>query len=150
MRKKTSNSSQRLQEMMDKMNLKQSDIVSRTGITKSALSNYLHGTREPRQDQISKIADPYNINPSWLMGYDVPMFLKHSNKIIEINIPTEHLLGGSGLTEYYLNDETLSVAQSIFENKELGMLFDAAKDASPEDLMTVHQMLLALKKKENK
>lgn len=74
MNKKISNSSDRLKEMMSYMSLKQSDIVTRTGITKSALSNYLHGTREPRQDQISKIADPYGINPAWLMGYDVPMF----------------------------------------------------------------------------
>ena len=75
MLKKESNSSLRLKAMMDILSLKQSDIVARTGITKSALSNYLHGTREPRQDQISKIAEPFNINPSWLMGYDVPMFV---------------------------------------------------------------------------
>lgn len=71
---KKSNSCDRLKEMMNTMSLKQADIVARTGITKSALSNYLHGTREPRQDQISRIADPYGINPAWLMGYDVPMF----------------------------------------------------------------------------
>ena len=28
------------------------------------------------------------------------------------------------------------------------MLFDAAKDAEPEDLQTVHSMLMALKRKE--
>lgn len=64
---------------MEVLNLKQSDVVSATGITKSALSNYLHGTREPRQDQISKISDPYGVNPSWLMGYDVPMYLSNEN-----------------------------------------------------------------------
>jgi hypothetical protein len=40
------------------------------------------------------------------------------------------------------------MAQSIFESKELRMLFDAAQDANPEDLQTVHSMLLALKRKE--
>ena len=54
----------------------------------------------------------------------------------------------SGETAYYLNDETAAIAQSIFENKELRLLFDAAKDAPPEDLSTVHAMLLALKRKE--
>lgn len=49
---------------------------------------------------------------------------------------------------YYLNDETTSMAQKIFESKELRMLFDAAQDAAPEDLETVHSMLLALKRKE--
>lgn len=82
MAEKISNSRQRLQEMMQILSLKQSDIVSRTGINKSGLSNYIHGTREPRQDQISKIADPYGINPAWLMGYDVPMFIEEPLNII--------------------------------------------------------------------
>lgn len=51
---------------------------------------------------------------------------------------------------YYINEETSQIAQTIFENKELRLLFDAAEDASPEDLMTVHSMLLALKRKEQK
>ena len=49
---------------------------------------------------------------------------------------------------YYINDETASIAQEIFDNKELRLLFDAAKDAQPDDLQTVHQVLLALKRKE--
>ena len=53
-----------------------------------------------------------------------------------------------GGSKYYLNDETAAIAQNIFENKELRLLFDAAKDAEPEDLETVHSMLLALKRKE--
>ena len=50
---------------------------------------------------------------------------------------------------YYLNEETRDMAQAIFENKELRVLFDAARDSSPEDLQTVHSMLLALKRKEH-
>lgn len=73
---KLSNSKERLKEMMDKLGLKQVDICKKCGIQKSALSNYLNGTREPRQDQISLICDPYGINPTWLMGYDVPMFIE--------------------------------------------------------------------------
>ena len=49
---------------------------------------------------------------------------------------------------YYLNEETTKMAQKIFENKELRMLFDAAQDADAADLETVHSMLLALKRKE--
>ena len=41
-------------------------------------------------------------------------------------------------------------AQEILENKELRQLFDAARDASPEDLRAVHDMLLALKRKDRK
>ena len=51
-------------------------------------------------------------------------------------------------TKYYLNEETAKVAQEIFENKELRVLFDAARDANPEDLRTTYDMLMALKRKE--
>ncbi len=71
---KTSNSQKRLREMMSILEITQTDIVNTTGVLKSSLSNWVNGNREPRQDQISMLADPYNINPAWLMGYDVPMF----------------------------------------------------------------------------
>ena len=49
---------------------------------------------------------------------------------------------------YYLNPETAELAQTLFENRDLRVLFDAAKDATPEDLQTTYNMLMALKKKE--
>lgn len=70
---KVSNSQERLRELLRITNDKQADMVRKTGIEKSAISNYLNGKREPRQDKIIIIANAYNINPSWLMGLDVPM-----------------------------------------------------------------------------
>lgn len=53
-------------------------------------------------------------------------------------------------TKYYLNDETAAIAQEIFENKELRMLFDASRNAAPEDLIAVRDVMLALKRKERR
>ena len=36
----------------------------------------------------------------------------------------------------------------MHDNQELKVLFDAARTASPEDLRTTYQMLMALKRKE--
>jgi transcriptional regulator with XRE-family HTH domain len=58
---------------MEYYGINQTEFCIRTGIQKSALSNYLNGTRQPRQDAVSKIADAFGISPSWVMGYDVPM-----------------------------------------------------------------------------
>ena len=121
--KKTTNSSKRLQEMLDILHLKQSDVVERTGITKSALSNYLHGTREPRQDQISKIADPYKINPTWLMGYDVPMYMDDLNDEFGEHTPFETDRQKALLTLYLsqLNEDGFQEAlKRIEELTELG------------------------------
>ena len=46
-----------------------------------------------------------------------------------------------------MNNETVEMAQKLFENKDFRVLFDP-KDATPEDLETTYNMLMALKKKE--
>lgn len=76
--RKTCTSKERLVELMDYYEINQTELCRRTGIQKSALSNYLKGDREPRQDQISLIVDPFNVNPAWFMGYDVPMFIERA------------------------------------------------------------------------
>lgn len=76
MANRVSTSQKRIAELMDIFNITQSDIVKKTKISKSTLSNYLSGKRTPDQDHLSVIADPYGIDPSWLMGYDVPMIRK--------------------------------------------------------------------------
>lgn len=76
---KISNSSRRLRELMDIMGITQTDICAKTNLTKSVVSMYVNGKREPRQDKISQICEAYNLDPAWLMGYDVPMF-KESNE----------------------------------------------------------------------
>ena len=75
---KISDSKHRIRELMNIMHINQTELCSRTGINKSALSNYLNGDRLPRQDQISKIADAFGVDPAWIMGYDTPM-VKHSD-----------------------------------------------------------------------
>ena len=85
-------------------------------------------------------------------GYFNPKKLKAipSGRLQEIaeylNVSVNELLGEGG--KYYLNPETAEIAQRIYEDRELRALFDAARDASPEDLQTVHTMLKALKAKE--
>ena len=75
MEKLVSNIPKRLNEMMHKLNISQADLSRTTGITTAGISLYAQGKRIPRQDKISQICEPYNINPTWLMGYDVPMFI---------------------------------------------------------------------------
>lgn len=67
----------RLQELMDYYHITRADLEARTGIGRSALSRYLSGEREPRQDKIAIIATAYDIDAGWLLGLDVPM-KKHS------------------------------------------------------------------------
>ncbi len=69
-----------------------------------------------------------------------------------LGVSSEYLMTGKERdgenVSYYHDNETAQMAQEIFENKELRLLFSAARDASPEDLKTTHDMLMALKRKE--
>lgn len=53
--------------------IKQSDLCRLTKIPKSALSQYISGAFEPKQDRIYLMSQALNVSEAWLMGLDVPM-----------------------------------------------------------------------------
>lgn len=104
---------------------KDADVARGTGITKSTFSDWKTGRSTPKNEKLQKIADFFNVS-------------------------LDYLISGEDISEekYYLNDETAKAAQEIFDNKDLRVLFDAARDATREDLRTAHDILIALKRKE--
>lgn len=50
--------------------MKQVELCSITGIPKSAMSQYIKGTFEPKPDRIEAMARALNVSEAWLMGYD--------------------------------------------------------------------------------
>lgn len=65
--------SARLQEALRITGTKQIELSRLTQIDRGTINNYLTGKYEPKQDKLSIIADALNVDPVWLMGYDVPM-----------------------------------------------------------------------------
>ena len=94
-------------------------------VTQTSLSNWKNGKSKPSTQTLQKIADYFGVSVDYLMTGEE----KDGDK-------------------YYINEETAEMAQALFENRDLRVLFDAAKDASPEDLKTTYDMLMALKRKE--
>lgn len=115
---------EKFRELCDKKGVSPYRISQETGITQSTFSDWKNGRSVPKQDKLKKIAD--------FFGVDVAYFYDDNEE-------------NRG---YYVDDKTKEIAQQIFDNKELRLLFDAAKDASSDDLKTVHTMLMALKAKE--
>ena len=114
------------EQLLQKFGVTTADVCKATGIGQSTMSNWKSRRNLISGKNAQLIADYFGVSVDYLM----------TGKEKE---------GGE---KYYLNGETSQIAQEIFDNKELRLLFDAAKDAQPEDLQTVHQMLLALKRKE--
>lgn len=65
--------SDRIKEALSIRNMKQADLCDKTKIPKSAISQYISGTFEPKQDRLLLIAQALDVDPVWLMGFDVPM-----------------------------------------------------------------------------
>ena len=115
---------ERLEKLRKEKGISQGDLEKELGFSNGSISKWKKST--PTHDRLEKLAGYFGVTSKYLMTGEYPT-------------ETE---------KYYSNNETSEIAQEIFENKELRLLFDAAKDAQPDDLQTVHQILLALKRKE--
>lgn len=87
----------------------QEAIAKALGISRSAVGMYESGKRIPDSEDLEKFADFFNVD-------------------------IDYLLGRSKQSTYYTNPETARIAQEVFDDPELHVLFDAARDASPEDI----------------
>ncbi len=113
-------------KLLEKFDVTAYRVSKATGIAGSTFTDWKNGRSTPKQDKLQKIADYFGVSMEYLM----------TGKEEQSD------------NSYYLNEETAKAAQEIFENKELRMLFDVAKDADAEDLRALHSMALALKRKE--
>lgn len=129
----------RLEEALRIRDVKQSELVEKTQISKSAISQYLSGAFEPKQKNIYKIARALNVNPVWLMGKGVDMSPQLGLGPLIMETMDEDS------ASYYLNDETRQMAQEIFENPELRILFNASRKLKKEDIEAVIEITKRLK-----
>jgi transcriptional regulator with XRE-family HTH domain len=79
---------ERIKTALNIKGMKQSELCKLTKIPKSALSQYISGAYEPKQDRIYLISRALNVSETWLMGLDVPMERKSpsSDKVAEPDI----------------------------------------------------------------
>lgn len=57
---------------MKERGMTQTELCRISGIPKSALSQYVTGLFRPKQDRTLTLARALQVDPAWLMGYDVP------------------------------------------------------------------------------
>lgn len=99
----------------------QQAFAERTGLNKASVSQYINGKNTPSTKTAEKIAQAFGCEPEWVMGFS------------------------SDKNGYYTTEETAEMAQKLFEDKDMRLLFDAAKDSRPEDLQMAADLLKRLK-----
>ena len=75
--------SERLKQAIQTNNMKQSELVSKTGIPKSSISSYLSGKYIPKQTNIYKLADVLKVSPAWLMGKETKTIEQSGNQSLK-------------------------------------------------------------------
>lgn len=112
----------RLRQLREKRCLSQDELARQLGMSKSAISMYENGKREPKDLEILEcLADFFNVDMNYLLDKN------------------------DGST-YYLNPETAQLAQEIHDNPDLRILMDASRKLSPEDIRFVVDLVSRMKK----
>ncbi len=114
--------SRNLNSYIDNSGKTQLEIANSIGVSPQTFNTWCKGIAIPRMGKVQALADYFHINKS---------------DLIEDKSTTEK--------SYYTNKETQQLAQEIFDNPDLKMLFDTTRDCSPEDMKKVISMVKAFK-----
>lgn len=63
----------RLQLAINNANMPAQELANRSGVAKASISQYVNGSHKPSNISSGKMAPILDVNPLWLMGFDVPM-----------------------------------------------------------------------------
>ena len=114
------------EQLLNSFNISAYKFCKDTGVSQSTISTWKRKKNLINGDTAKVIADYFNVSLEYLM----------TGKEKE---------GGE---TYYINEETREIAQDIFENKDLRMLFDVAKDSTAERLKAYYNMIRELERQE--
>lgn len=96
-------------------------LAEKAGLNKASVSQYVHGKNVPSSINVKKIADTFDINPAWIMGFDVPLHqepdpLKEALQEMKDNPKIRTLLSTTkGLTDSDL-DLIIDMVRRLREN----------------------------------
>ena len=125
--------SERLRELRIQRGFSQQDLADRTDQTKQAISQYERGVRRPDMDMLLALCDIFNVSLDYLTGKeDVTPRLVDNN-------------GLRVLETYHIDEETMKVAQTIYDDPNLHALFDAARWNKADNLRLAAEMLKRMK-----
>ena len=100
-----------------------SEIAHDLNMNKSTLSSWMNGHRVPKMDKIDMLCKYFGCTREDIMEPYDPNRKK----------------------AYYFDKETGDKAQELFENPDMRILFDAARNSKPEDLQMAADLLKRLK-----
>ncbi|MCI9493790.1 MAG: helix-turn-helix transcriptional regulator [Lachnospiraceae bacterium] len=97
-------------KLLEERNLRAADVCKGTGLPSSLFSEWKRGKSNPKADKLQKIADFFGVSIEYLMTGEK----KEESPM------------------YYANEETVKLAQEMFEDEDMRSLFDMKRNMPPE------------------
>lgn len=111
-------------KIRDGLGLKDAEVCKRAGISQGTMSDWKRGRYNLKTDKLQRIAD--------VLGVSVDVLINGSQNMGQQD-------------GYYVYGETAKMAQKIFEDRDMRILFDAARDSKPEDIRRAADLLKRFK-----
>lgn len=119
-----------LKQLRQSFGMKQDELALRLGISRSRISMYETGQREPDFETLERLADFFNVDLDYLLG--------RTNKTT--------VIPSSG---YYTNPETARLAQEMFEDPDMRSLFSMKRNMDPKQFKNYMDFMKAQYKLEH-
>ena len=115
-----------LKRWLQERDKSQVELAKYMKVSSPTVSDWVNGKKMPRADKLQSISN-------WL-SIDLSDLLMNKGD----NSPEQD-------SPYYLNPETAQIAQQVFDDPNLRILFDAARDVKPENIRLAAEMLKRFK-----
>ena len=114
-----------IKRLRQQKNMTQGELAEAIHVKRQTVSSWEVNRTEPNIGIVELIASALGCKKSDIIGRDVD--------------PQQEA------PAYYLNPETARIAQEVFDSPETRILFDAARDAKPQDILLAAEMLKRMK-----
>lgn len=108
------------QRLCEERGVRPGTVSKATGVSTATLTSWKQGKYTPKPDKLQKIADYFGVPLETLMKTEKP-------------------------AGYYINPETAQIAQQVYDDPDLRLLFEAARDVKPENVRLAAEMLRRFK-----
>ena len=121
---------ERLAKLLSEQKLSQAELCRKTGIPKSAMSQYLSGCFKPRGERLETLAAVLGVSPAYLLG------LEEAEKALPLS-EQEMIF----ISYYRENCEFAEKVNLLLQNTQKGkVIFRAAKSESGKEAPTVERI----------
>lgn len=125
----------RLKSLRNEKGITQDELSKLTGIKKSSIGMYESGQRVPKYKPLRILADFFHVSTDYLIGHSP------STEELRAYMDEQPLGNGPPPTKqkpgYFLDPETVRLANEMKENPGRRVLFDATRNLSPEKIKQV-------------